>query len=397
MSSASKSVTQSELVRAALVVVATLVGLQLLWSARLLVLTAFLGILLGLAADRAVELIQRRVRIKRSLAAPIVVFGTVILLLLVGAWAGPTLATQSQDLRVKIPEAVTKLEIWLATNQPRLLDAIAPPDSRTPSPTTADTRSTPSTDSTGALVAPARGPSRLLNALERQSPTITNFAFGVLQSTISVIVGIVLVIFLALYIASDPDVYRRGLLLLIPLEKRHRVEELLTTVSKTLKTWFATQLIAMVVIGVITTIALAVIGVRGALPLGVLAGILEFIPNVGPTLSAIPAILIGFADSPRMALTVLGVYWVIQFLENNFLIPYLMKEQLDLPPALTLVAQVVMAYVFGFLGLFVAIPLLATIVVSVRILWVVDDIPPVPTMEFAAVRATEVASRTDSV
>ncbi len=397
MSPASKTARQSELIRAALIVVATLVGLQLLWSARLLVLIVFLGILFGLAADRAVELIQRRVPIKRSLAAPVVVFGTVILLVLVGAWAGPTLATQSQDLRVKIPAAVSKLELWLAANQPRLLDAVAPPDSLAASLPTVVASSTPRTNGTKTLDAPAPGPSRLIHAIERQSLIITTFAFGVLESTISVMVGISLVIFLALYIASDPDVYRRGLLLLIPPAKRQRMSTLLTRLSKTLKTWFATQLIAMVVIGVMTTIALAVIGVRGALPLGVLAGILEFIPNVGPILSAIPAILIGFADSPRLALTVVGVYWVIQFLENNLLIPYLMKEQLDLPPALTLLAQVVMAYVFGFLGLFVAIPLLATIVVAVRMLWVDDDIPPVPTMEFAAVRAAEAVSRTESL
>jgi len=105
----------------------------------------------------------------------------------------------------------------------------------------------------------------------------------------------------------------------------------------------------------------------------VIAGIFEFIPNVGPTLSAIPAILMGFADTPHTALIVAGVYWAIQFLENNLLIPYLMKEQLDLPPALTLVTQVVAAYVFGFLGLFVAIPMLAAIVVTVRTLWVEDD------------------------
>jgi predicted PurR-regulated permease PerM len=193
------------------------------------------------------------------------------------------------------------------------------------------------------------------------------------------------VIFLALYIATDPDVYRRGMLALVPDYRRERFGELLTVLSTTLKTWFATQLIAMLVIGVITTVALALIGVRGAFPLGVLAGILEFIPNVGPTLSALPAILMGFADSPRMALVVVGVYWVIQFLENNLLIPYLMKEQLDLPPALTIVTQVVMAYVFGFLGLFVAIPLLAIVVVTVRMLWVEADLPRVPTMEFVTV------------
>src|SRR5690606_30571487 len=146
-------------------------------------------------------------------------------------------------------------------------------------------------------------------------------------------------------------------------------------------------LIAMVVIGVITTIVLAVLGVRAAFPLGVLAGIFEFVPNVGPILSAIPAVLMGFVDSPQKALLVAGAYWAIQFIENNVLIPYLMKEQLDLPPAMPLIAQVVMAFVFGFLGLFVAIPLLATVVVLMRSFWIEDDLPPLPTGEHPATPA----------
>jgi predicted PurR-regulated permease PerM len=182
------------------------------------------------------------------------------------------------------------------------------------------------------------------------------------------------------------------MLLLVPEYKRDRVGELLTALSAALKTWFATQLIAMLVIGVVTTIVLSLIGVRAAVPLGVLAGIFEFIPNVGPTLSAVPAILMGLADSPRMALIVVGVYWVIQFLENNLLIPYLMREQLDLPPALTLVTQVVMASVFGFLGLFVAIPLLATIVVLVRMLWIDEGLPPLPTVEYPIMRRSQVVA-----
>lgn len=365
-----RPVSQSDLVRAALVVVATLVGLQLLWSARFLVLTAFLGVLFGLSAGQAVDWMQTKVRIKRPFAASIIVFGTVTVLVLIALWTGPTLANQSQELRTKLPESVTKLEEWMAVNQPRILDVLAPLDS------TADS----TTVSTGG---------RLVGAITKKSPAISGFAFGVLQSTIAVFGAIVMIIFLALYIAMDPGVYRRGVLLLIPNDRRDRVGELLTALGGALRTWFATQLIAMVVIGAVTTVILLAIGVRGAFPLGVLAGIFEFIPNVGPTLSAIPAILMGFADSPRMALIVLGVYWGIQFLENNLLIPYLMKEQLDLPPALTLITQVVMAYVFGFLGLFVAIPLLATIVVGVRMLWVEDDLPPLPTVEWPALRASK--------
>lgn len=350
-----------DLVRAALTVLFVVVCAQLLWSARLLVLTAFLGVLFGLSAARMTDWICARVRFKRPIVAAMVVFGAAAILVLIFAWTFPSLVEQSQELRTKLPEAAGKFEAWIALKQPRLLEAIAP--------------------------ATADGSSRILAALKGYSPAITNFAFGIVQSAVAVAAGLVLVIFLALYIAADPHTYRRGMLLLIPVVHRDRINTVLSSLGVALRTWFATQLIAMVVIGVVTTTILMLIGVRGALPLGVIAGIFEFIPNIGPVLSAVPAILMGFAESPQQAGIIVGVYWGIQFLENNLLIPYLMSEQLDLPPALTLVTQVVMAFVFGFLGLFVAIPLLAVIVVAVRAFWVEEDLPP---LETAPVATTDI-------
>lgn len=394
-----RGISQTELVRAAIVVVAILVGLQLLWAARLLVLTAFLGVLFGLATSQAVDWLRRKVeyRIRRGILAPLVVFGVVGLLGLVMVLTGPTMMQQSQELRTKLPEAVIKLEEWMAKEQPILLDLIAPPDSvltaKREAKESAATFTIPVAPRTAAdsaaapdTVAAVNARGRLLGSLEKYASPLSEFAFGVLQSTVLVFAAIILVLFLAVYIAIDPGLYRHGILLLVPLERRERMGRLLTALANALRIWFGTQLLAMLVIGVVTTAALAIIGVRAAIPLGLIAGLFEFIPNIGPILSAIPAILMGFADSPRMALTVMALYWGIQFLENNLLIPYLMKEQLDLPPALTLVTQVMMAYVFGFLGLFVAIPMLAVAVVTVRMLWIDEDLPPFPTIEMAVAR-----------
>jgi predicted PurR-regulated permease PerM len=358
-SPAERPLTRGDLVRASLLVIFTLVALQLLWSARILVLTSFLGILFGLSAARATDYLLTKVKARREVVAAFVVLGVTGLLILIFAWSGPTLIEQSQDLKTKLPEAIEKLEVWVSVKQPDLLNAIAPPDSL--------------------------GGSRIGAAVSKHAPALTNFAFGFLQSTLVVAAGLVMVVFLALYIAADPHIYRRGFLMLVPIARRERFGSLLTALAFTLRTWFATQLIAMLVIGVVTTIVLALLGVRAALPLGVIAGIFEFVPNIGPLLSAIPAILMAFVDSPQKAMLVVGVYWAIQFLENNLLIPYLMKEQLNIPPAMTLLAQVLMAYVFGFLGLFVAIPLLASAIVTVRTFWVEDDLPPLPT--FAAQHA----------
>lgn len=389
----------ADLVRAALIIVFVLLGLQLLWAARILALTAFLGVLFGLGASPAVDALERR-GVRRGVASPLIIFGVVGLILGLGAWSAPTLITQSQELRTRFPEAIEKVEVWLATKQPRLLDALtgvpAPgkaAPAATPVTPTAAVPVTPdsapdaaATESTAVSVTPAaatptqvaesRPNRRLAEAFFRQVGRLKTVALGILTSTLAVFGGFMLVLFLAVYIAAEPDLYKRGMLLLVSPPTRQRLEPVLTAIAVKLRRWLGTQALAMLIIGTVTTILLSIIGVRAALPLGIIAGILEFIPNIGPTLSAIPAIVMAFVDSPQKALLVMVVYWGIQFLENNLLIPYLMREQLDLPPALTLMTQVVMAYVFGLMGLFVATPLLAAVFVTVQMLHVQPD--PVP-------------------
>jgi len=236
-------------------------------------------------------------------------------------------------------------------------------------------------------VVPSHG--RLVGALYDQAPRLKALALGILTSALAAVGGLILVVFLAVYIAAEPDLYRRGLLLLFSPPTRHRLAPVLTAITVKLRRWLNTQALAMLIIGTVTTIVLKIIGVRAAVPLGVIAGILEFIPNIGPTLSAVPAIAMAFVDSPEKTIVVIVAYWGIQFLENNLLIPYLMKEQLDLPPALTMIVQVVMAYVFGILGLFAATPLLAAVFVTVQMLHVVKDpddavAAPAPKAETAA-------------
>ena len=124
----------------------------------------------------------------------------------------------------------------------------------------------------------------------------------------------------------------------------------------------------MIVIGAVSTVVLMALKVRAAVPLGILAGLLEFVPTIGPIISSLPAIAMGFVDSPEKALAVAVAYVGIQFLENHLLIPLLMKQGVNVPPALTIVMQALMAIVFGILGLLVAVPLLAAIMIATRII-----------------------------
>src|SRR6185436_7114634 len=144
----------------------------------------------------------------------------------------------------------------------------------------------------------------------------------------------------------------------------------LSAIAGVLRKWLVTQLIAMLTIGVVTTVTLAIMGVKASFALGVLAGLLEFVPTIGPIMSALPAIAMGFVDSPDKALWVALAYWGIQFFENHLLIPLLMKGGVNLPPALTILAQALMALIFGFLGLMCAVPLLAATMVAVKMLYV---------------------------
>jgi predicted PurR-regulated permease PerM len=131
----------------------------------------------------------------------------------------------------------------------------------------------------------------------------------------------------------------------------------------------------------VTTIALLLLDVRAAIALGIIAGFLEFIPYFGPILSAVPAVAMAFLDGPEKALWVIFAYLGIQQLEGNLLMPLLMKEGLDLPPALTIIAQAVLALIFGFVGLLIAVPLLGTVMVPIKLLYVQDvvgDEVPLP-------------------
>jgi predicted PurR-regulated permease PerM len=200
----------------------------------------------------------------------------------------------------------------------------------------------------------------------------TKYLFPFLSSTLQVVTGLLIIVFLSVYIAVDPGMYHRGMMALFPRRRRRRAGEVLSAIAAVLRKWLVTQLIAMVVIGTVTCILLLALRVKAAFALGVLAGLFEFIPTVGPIASSLPAIAMGFLDSPEKALWVAIAYVCVQFFENHLLIPLLMKGGINLPPALTVFTQALMALTFGFLGLMCAVPLLAAIVVAVKMLYVED-------------------------
>ena len=128
----------------------------------------------------------------------------------------------------------------------------------------------------------------------------------------------------------------------------------------------------MIFIGLLTWIGLSIIGVPLALTLGLIAGLLSFIPNFGPIISALPALLLAFIDSPITAVYVLGLYIGVQLIESNIVTPLIERETVELPPALTIVFQLALAALVGGLGLVLATPLLAVIMVLVQMVYIED-------------------------
>lgn len=195
---------------------------------------------------------------------------------------------------------------------------------------------------------------------------------GIFSSTLGAVGNFLIVILLAIYFAIEPKFYANGFAKLFPLPKRQRVLEVLATIADTLRWWLVGKAGSMIFIGLLTWIALSILGVPLAMTLGLIAGLLSFIPNFGPIMAAVPAILIAFVESPMMALYVVAIYIGVQIVEGNVVTPIIERETVELPPGLTVVFQLALAVLVGGLGLVLATPLLAVIMVLIQMVYIED-------------------------
>lgn len=363
------------------------IAVRLLWVAHPVIFLFFLGVLFGLPLAQGADFFEKR-QIPRGISVAVIL--TLFLGLLIGGGAAmsPILRAQSRELQDRLPEAMDKIDAWLGHRANGVLGLLFNEESTADSVRTAATDSL-QTDTVGTapadsvqsdtgIVAVGTVQTRttrtnevvaggnLRREITKQMRGAQHSFLKVLTSTFAVSGAFLLVLFIAAYIAVDPHLYHGGILEMVPVRERDRAAVTLARLATTLRRWLVTQLIAMVVIGAVTTVFLFVLHVKAALPLGILAGISKFIPIVGSIFAAIPAVAMAFVDSPHKALVVVIGYLVIQFVENHLLVPVLMKHGVNLPPAMTLGIQALMAVLFGFLGLLVAVPLLAALLTIVR-------------------------------
>jgi predicted PurR-regulated permease PerM len=202
---------------------------------------------------------------------------------------------------------------------------------------------------------------------------------GLVQGGGELILNCILLLIGALFFAADPKVYERGFLLLIPPAKRPAIEDALFDVGSTLRLWLRSSLILMTTMGVLIGTGLWLADVPSPAALGLLAGLSEFIPYVGPTAAMIPALGLAATVGTGPVLGALGVYAVVRMIQTNFITPYVQQRVIAIPPSITVFAIIGMGVIFGIFGLFFSAALLVVFFTLIRSLYLREvlgeDIP----------------------
>lgn len=317
------------LVALALIIVVQIVDVLLL---------AFAGVLLAVVLGSAADFAASRTAVPRGVALAVIVVALVTVFA-VGIWAlAPQVVEQSRQLLEEVPQTLKQIDdkygSWLGG------DVYERVVQRFENPGRASVRD-------------------LLSGF-----------FGAVSGTIGFVGSGLLVIVLSLYLAATPETYRQGALALVPPRRRDRAAELFDAIGGTLLWWVIGKLISMAVVGVLTFLGLWLWDIPLAITLALIAAGLAFIPNFGPILAAVPAVLIALGEGTESAVYVVVLYLAIQTVESYTVTPLIQQRTISLPPALTIVAQLVMGVLAGGLGLALATPLAAGLLVIVQKLYV---------------------------
>lgn len=195
---------------------------------------------------------------------------------------------------------------------------------------------------------------------------------GIFSTAVGLLGSLILVVFVGVYLSSNPKLYASGVIRLIPLKRRPRAKEVLTELAHVLRRFLLGRFASMLIVGLLTWAGLALLGVPTAFMLAAIAAVLDFIPNIGPVIAAVPAILIAFTQNPSLALYVIVMYGLLQMLEGYVITPLIQQQMVELPPVWLLFVQLVMGLTFGLLGLLLAEAIAVVLMVIVQMIYVTD-------------------------
>lgn len=202
-----------------------------------------------------------------------------------------------------------------------------------------------------------------LSSIARSLGNITTNIYAITAGVFGGVLSFFMAIILTIYLLLDKAALSKAVYSFIPEDKRVQVAQIVKKITAKIGDWFRGELILMGTIGVLSYIGLLILGLPFALTLGLIAGLLEIIPTIGPVIAAILAITVAFLDQPYKALLVLIFYIVLQQLENNILVPKIMQKAIGISPVIIILAILVGAKLFGVIGAILAVPLVGTFVV----------------------------------
>jgi predicted PurR-regulated permease PerM len=318
-----------------LIVTIVVIALALLvWELKEVLLLAFAAVMVAVALLALTQFIRKITKLGHQLALAVACVIVVLILGVVIWLAWPAFQEQLNGLMTRLTDSIDQLQAVfggaLADNTQGIADTIS-------------------------------------NAVDQIWSTVITVAGGVLN----VLTTLAVVLFSGVFLAADPGLYRRGLVMMFPRGWHEKITHGLNETGQALQLWLRAQLLTMTAVGTLVGLGTAAIGLPAPLALGLIAGITEFVPIVGPIIGAAPAVLVAVNDGPTLIWTVL-LYVGVQQVEANLITPVLQRSIVSIPPVLLLLSFVALGGIFGSLGIVVAAPLTIAIFILVREFYIGD-------------------------
>lgn len=315
------------------IVVLTAIVLGIVGATFSVFLLIFAGILIAVFFRGLSGLVQRKTKWNENLCVYISILSTLIFIAAFFWLIGAQIETEVNELSETIPKTVEKLRERIEGNKfgDRAIDSVTSKD-----------------------------------ATEK----IQKFAGKFFSSTFGVFGDLYVVLFIGIFLTVSPRTYIDGIVELVPERGQKRTSEIFRELGEQLRKWIKGKLLSMFVVFVMTAIGLAILGIPLWLVLALLAGALSFVPNFGPILALVPAVLVALMQGPQTALYVAALYILIQFIESNFITTLIQQKMVNMPPALVISAQMVLGAITGSWGLLLSTPLTVILMVVIKQLYI---------------------------
>ena len=341
-------------------VVATILivlGLVFVWEIRGTLMLTFAAVILVVLFTMPVRVLVRRFQINRVVAILVSVIGFFAALFLIGTPVLRTIITQFNVLATDVVplgleqarESITRET--LVSGLP-WLDGIIPENAN----------DLINDDLINQFI------SQVTDAVGRLGGTVLPVVGGVASTVLSALI----IFFLSMYLLAEPDLYVNGIIKLTPIWYRERMIVVLGRIDSTLRAWLTVTGVSMVVVAILTGLGLALLGIKEWLALGVLAGLLSFIPNFGPLVALVPSVAVAIVQAQENVIWVAVVIYGVSFFQSQVVSPVLASERMNMPAILILLGQIIFGFFFGFLGLMLAVPLSACFAVLIDEMYVKD-------------------------